>query len=90
MEIKTKFDINQFVYAVQYSTEEIVETCPVCNGTGKVKLDNDKEYTCPECYGNGCFSHYSPKEYRITLCSKVGEIRIECNEKKYEECCCPF
>lgn len=85
MEFNSKFKINQYVWAVTYSTLETHEKCDACNGVGWVVLGDGKEYQCPKCNGEGYIHGYLDQEYRISFKSQVGKVTIEQTEDGYKE-----
>lgn len=54
MNLKTKFNIGEQVYIIRSKSETYHYSCPLCNGTGKVHIqENGDEIDCPSCKGNG-------------------------------------
>lgn len=84
MEIKTKFEIGQLVYAVSNSILTVKETCEVCSGKGRIDLKG-KDYLCPECHGNRMITKTRPEAYRIQYHSQVGKITVEVQDDQYKE-----
>lgn len=84
MKIETRFNLEQYVYAVTCSQEEVREKCPICKGKGTVTIKG-QEYECPECYGDGYKSYLSPKNWHIAYHSQVGEVRVDVIEGYYLE-----
>lgn len=87
MELKTKFDLGQYVYVVQPLTEEIKEVCPVCQGKGYIDL-NGARYDCPnsKCIDGDIFKGYKYNNYKITFHSKIGKVSAEMTKDNYREC----
>lgn len=91
MEIKTKLSIGDPMYIIEASEYDKPITCSGCGGTGKINLQNGKQYKCPECYGRGYFENKVKKEWRIfddrtpdsllhIYGRPVGEIKVEVHQ----------
>jgi hypothetical protein len=76
MEIKTKFEIGQEVFAIYNTEKRVAEICPTCNGTRKVTI-NDKLFACPNNCSYGYVYVYTPKHWLIETNSQVGNVRAD-------------
>ena len=86
MEVKTKLSIGDKIFVIWRTTNTVLETCSVCNGSKNVML-NDKKYDCPECYEDGYKTIYEPQCWRVAESdklpvSKVRKINVEVIKKE--------
>jgi hypothetical protein len=51
MQIETKFDIGNDIYAVELINNQV--TCDVCNGEKLFRDSFKTKFSCPKCYGVG-------------------------------------
>jgi len=75
MDIKTKYDLGQFVYTIRKCGSEKFVTCGLCGGTGNVVI-NGKERTCPDCYGIGGNNEWVPEKWRVLERSHIGKVEV--------------
>jgi hypothetical protein len=76
MNIKTKYNLGQFVVTIMHCGSEKYVECKLCNATGRV-LINSEYRTCPDCYGRCGNKEWVSEEWRIVQYSHIGKISIE-------------
>lgn len=78
MNITTKFDLGQTVYAVHRGMESLRDECPLCGDTDRVTLTTGQVVMCPERYSG---SHRSVIQrwwpWTIRNTGTVGQVRVE-------------
>jgi DnaJ-class molecular chaperone len=82
MDIKTKFDIGQTVYAVNKRHRIVKNRCDICNGKGRYIINEQYSTVCPKCSGEGFFEENYGMMYDIFTKSSVGKIIVEEHYKK--------
>lgn len=86
MSIKTKFELDQYVYIIRLATKSETNVCKLCNGKGVVNVEGSKlKAECPECWGNGEIRETKPEEWRIVAEGKIGRINVELYSSEYKK-----
>jgi len=83
--ITTKFDLGQRVWAVHRGHETLRDLCPLCGDTDAVLLATGQSVQCPERYGNGhrnVIERWWP--WTIYREGTVGQVRVECVLPEYD------
>lgn len=90
MKIKTKFDIGDMVYCVDFFNR--LNVCDICEGMGNIEDTRLEEYSCPKCQGTGSILRHLMLKvigpYKIIGCSihrgeMIKGFSIEDCEEKY-------
>lgn len=84
MNITTKFDLGQTVYAIHQGFETLRDECPLCGDTDAVTLTTGQRVMCPERYGNGhrsVIQRWWP--WVLWRSGTVGQVRVELVDPKY-------
>lgn len=88
MEIKTKYNYNQWVFPIMFYREEKWIPCKSCNTTGEIALADGEVIYCPKCYGKRGKEEYLPVKWMIVyeLYGQIKNIRVNLySNKKYGE-----
>ena len=69
MNIKTKFNIGDKVYPIEYSDIYPEVKCTFCDGNGNIEVkghdNNIKEISCPTCHGLGDLVRVGVKQWHV-------------------------
>ena len=87
MKINTKYNFGDFVYPIRMGGYEKFINCELCDGIGKLTIENKKTITCPDCYGRCGNKEYIHDKYYVSHDSfgAVGSIRTELYDNKYTD-----
>jgi len=86
MNIKTKYNLCDFVYPITKRTKKIFTTCGFCNGEGYIIGINKEEHSCPMCHYAGGF-YEMIGDIWVVYCeraSKIGQIQTVTQKNKKE------
>ena len=75
MNIQTKFNLDDLVYAVSHERMTRKTVCPVCNGKPPVIYGFDVR--CQRCHGDGYITNGTYVKYRIAEHGIIGRISTE-------------
>lgn len=75
MNIQTKFNLDDLVYAVSHERMTRKTVCPVCNGKPPVIYGFDVR--CQRCHGDGYIINGTYVKYRIAAHGFIGRISTE-------------
>lgn len=82
LKMNLEYNIGDIVYVAK--KEKTIEECPICVGSGEVKLgdstDNMETFRCPKCFGSGKL-YLKPKLYTVvdSPCIVKG-VKVELEE----------
>lgn len=82
LKMNLEYNIGDIVYVAK--KEKMIEECPICVGSGEVKLgdniDNMETFRCPKCFGSGKL-YSKPKVYVVVdnPCVVKG-VKVELEE----------
>lgn len=72
MDIRTKFNLGELVYAVSCETFPRTTTCPVCNG--KRTVIDGFDVTCKTCHDTSYLIDGKITKYRVETSGVIGKI----------------
>lgn len=75
MNIQTKFNLDDLVYAVSHERMTRMTVCPVCNG--KPPVITGFNVRCQRCHGDGYITNGTYVKYRIAEHGIIGRISTE-------------
>ena len=86
MNIKTKYNLKDFVYPISQGGYDEFIKCETCEGRGIVNVNNtEKTIHCPDCWGDGGHKEWKADNWYVheESCGRVGRIGVEIYDKKY-------
>ena len=76
MDIKTKFDLRQNVFAIWRRHGINFEPCLYCRETGEIPT-TEGSITCPKCYGRKGHVLSTPKEWRVVEYGEIANVSVD-------------
>lgn len=77
MELVTRFDLGQVVYAVRHVSAPVWVPCGFCGASGRVTGANGESRSCPECYGRRGEQEWLPTAWRVAESLTLARVRLE-------------
>lgn len=74
LDIKTKYNFNQWVFPIMLKHEDKWIPCKSCNATGRITLADGEITYCPKCYGERGKKEYLPVKWMLG-CEHHGQIK---------------
>ncbi len=78
MNISTRFDLGQTVYAIASESARAWTDCAFCAASGRTSGCDGSWTTCPKCYGRKGHEEWLPMAWRVEdSAMTVGQVRVE-------------
>lgn len=77
MHLQSKYNINDVVFKITQAPIKTWQSCPSCEGEGRITLANGKQLNvCPDCYGHKGRWQHGAAAWQVGDCITIGEVRV--------------
>ena len=77
MEVTTKYSLNDKVWLIKLSREEVKIPCATCNGHGFVTINKTPERSCPDCFQRGYDTEWKDVAWNTEPQMTIGKVSYE-------------
>lgn len=85
MQLATKYDLGQRVWAIYHDSQRVQAPCAACDGEGQLALVKGGAVQCRECYGRRTVPTQRALGWRVRGPGVVGKVTVERVAARYAD-----
>jgi hypothetical protein len=86
MQLTSKYELGQRVFAIRSTEFRRIKTCITCEGTGKITL-GDETFVCPKCGGSSAYPQRAGEKWYVEVESEIGKVSVDVYAERFADRC---